>query len=98
MCGKIPDDIGYDIVGFSFDIQGYSINIVFRHEDALKTPFLPFFDIEGQNYDIVHDIVTWYEDAPNPRFLPPDIKPDIVEKEPISNEIVPAIFVYTDVV
>jgi hypothetical protein len=49
---------------------------------------LPFFDIEGQNYniekktyDVVHDIVTRYEDAPNPLLLPPDIKPDIVEKE-----------------
>ncbi len=73
----------------------------------LKHPSFPFFDIEGQNYDIekktydiVHDIVTQYEDAPNPLFLPPDIKPDImiVEKEPISKENVPAVSVYKDVV
>ncbi len=29
--------IGYDIVGFSFDIEGKSFDIVFRHEDAPKT-------------------------------------------------------------
>jgi hypothetical protein len=44
-------DIGYYIVGFSFDIEGKPFDIVFRHEDAPKTPFLPFFDID--NYDIV---------------------------------------------
>ncbi len=47
--------------------------------------------ISKKKYDVVHDIVTRYEDAPNSLFLPPDIKPDIVEKEPISKENVPAI-------
>ncbi len=37
-------------------------------------------------YNIVYDIDTRYEDAPNPFFLPPDIKLDIVGKEPISKE------------
>jgi hypothetical protein len=64
---------------------------------------LPFFDRSklrhGKKfYDIVQDIVTRYEDAPNPPFLPPDIKPDIVEKELRSMENMPAISVDKDVV
>jgi hypothetical protein len=51
-----------------------------------------------KNYNIVHYIVTLYEDAPNPPFLPPNIKPDIVEKEQISMENMPAISLYKDVV